>query len=79
MKAMADAPLAQTFSSPQRMPLNLPLRCRFGRMRGVANDVAPSSGFEVEATGFEHPSSMHYLTKSSTQAARNADSHQPFQ
>ena len=45
MKPMADAPLAQTFRSPQRMPLDLPLRCRCGRMRGVANDVAPSTGF----------------------------------
>src|SRR6266446_5539271 len=27
------------------MPLNLPLRCRCGRMRGVASHVSPSSGF----------------------------------
>jgi Family of unknown function (DUF6151) len=27
------------------MPLNLPLRCRCGRLRGVASDVSPSRGF----------------------------------
>jgi hypothetical protein len=27
------------------MPLDLPLRCRCGRMRGVASNVSPSSGF----------------------------------
>jgi len=27
------------------MPLDLPLRCRCGRMRGVASKVSPSSGF----------------------------------
>jgi hypothetical protein len=27
------------------MPLGLPLRCRCGRMRGVASNVSPSSGF----------------------------------
>jgi hypothetical protein len=27
------------------MPLDLPLRCRCGRTRGVARDVSPSSGF----------------------------------
>src|ERR1700686_1896327 len=27
------------------MPLDLPLRCRCGRMRGVAINVSPSSGF----------------------------------
>ena len=27
------------------MPLDLPLRCRCGRVRGVAIDVSPSSGF----------------------------------
>jgi len=26
-------------------PSNLPLRCRCGRVRGVANEVAPSAGF----------------------------------
>src|SRR5262249_50964680 len=28
-----------------RLPLDLPLRCRCGRVRGVASDVSPSSGF----------------------------------
>jgi hypothetical protein len=27
------------------MPLNLPLQCQCGRMRGVASNVSPSSGF----------------------------------
>jgi Family of unknown function (DUF6151) len=27
------------------MPFDLPLRCRRGRMRGVASDVSPSTGF----------------------------------
>ena len=27
------------------MPLDLPLRCRCGRMRGVASHVSPSTGF----------------------------------
>jgi uncharacterized protein DUF6151 len=27
------------------MPLDLPLRCRCGRMRGVASGVSPSTGF----------------------------------
>jgi Family of unknown function (DUF6151) len=27
------------------LPLNLPLRCRCGRVRGVASNVSPSSGF----------------------------------
>ncbi|MGA7994523.1 MAG: DUF6151 family protein [Bradyrhizobium sp.] len=27
------------------MPLDLPLRCRCGRMRGIASNVSPSSGF----------------------------------
>ena len=45
MKPMADAPLAQTFRSAECMPLDLPLRCRCGRMRGVASDVSPSTGF----------------------------------
>jgi hypothetical protein len=27
-----------------RLPLNLPLRCRCGRVRGVASDISPSSG-----------------------------------
>jgi Family of unknown function (DUF6151) len=27
------------------MPLDIPLRCRCGRMRGVASNVAPSTGF----------------------------------
>src|ERR1700704_6621408 len=27
------------------MPLDLPIRCRCGRMRGVASNVSPSSGF----------------------------------
>jgi Family of unknown function (DUF6151) len=30
-----------------RMPLDLPLRCRCGRMRGVASDVSPSTGFRL--------------------------------
>jgi hypothetical protein len=29
------------------MPLDLPLRCRCGRMRGVASDVSPSTGFRL--------------------------------
>src|SRR6516165_11874687 len=28
-----------------RPPLDLPLRCRCGYMRGVASDVSPSNGF----------------------------------
>src|SRR5215831_14153529 len=28
-----------------RLPLDLPLRCRCGRVRGVASDVSPPSGF----------------------------------
>ena len=28
-----------------RLPLDLPLRCRCGRVRGVASDVSPSGGF----------------------------------
>ncbi|MGB6395741.1 MAG: DUF6151 family protein [Bradyrhizobium sp.] len=27
------------------MPVSLPLRCRCGRVRGIASDVSPSSGF----------------------------------
>src|SRR6202011_2265415 len=45
MKSIADAPPAQPFRSPERMPLDLPLRCRRGRVRGVASDVSPSTGF----------------------------------
>jgi len=29
------------------VPLDLPLRCRCGRVRGVANEVSPSSGFRL--------------------------------
>src|SRR5262245_37953883 len=29
------------------MPLDVPLRCRCGHMRGAAIDVSPSSGFRV--------------------------------
>jgi hypothetical protein len=32
-------------SATERMPLDLPLRCRCGRMRGVATDISPSTGF----------------------------------
>src|SRR6266480_2754595 len=47
MKSGADATSAQPFRSAQRMPLDLPLRCRCGRMRGVASDVSPSTGLRV--------------------------------
>jgi hypothetical protein len=29
------------------MPLDLPLRCRCGHVRGVARDVSPSAGFRL--------------------------------
>jgi hypothetical protein len=45
MKSIVDVPPARPFHSPECMPLDLPLRCRCGRMRGVASNVSPSSGF----------------------------------
>jgi hypothetical protein len=45
MKSMADAPPAQLFRSAERMPLDLPLRCKCGHVRGVAINVSPSTGF----------------------------------
>jgi hypothetical protein len=45
MKSIVDVPPAWPFRSPECMSLDLPLRCRCGRMRGVANNVSPSSGF----------------------------------
>src|SRR5258708_39078997 len=45
MKSVLDAPSAQSFRPPERMPLDRPLRCRCGCMRGIASNVSPSSGF----------------------------------
>jgi hypothetical protein len=45
MKSLADAPTAQPFRLPERTALDLPLRCQCGRVRGVASNVSPSTGF----------------------------------
>jgi hypothetical protein len=45
MKSTAVATPAKPFRSPERMPLDIPLRCRCGSLRGVASDVSPSTGF----------------------------------
>jgi hypothetical protein len=44
MKSIVYA-AAPPFRSRERGPLDLPLRCRCGRLRGLARDVSPSSGF----------------------------------
>jgi hypothetical protein len=44
MNSIADTPPAQSFRSAERAPLDLPLRCRCGHIRGVASDVSPSTG-----------------------------------
>ena len=36
-----------TTSSLSRLPLNLPLGCRCGQVRGVAREVSPTTGFHV--------------------------------
>lgn len=45
MKSIADASPTQPFRSTECMPLDILLRCRCGRMRGVASGVSPSTGF----------------------------------
>ena len=45
MKSIADAPPTQPFHSTECTPLDILLRCRCGRMRGVASGVSPSTGF----------------------------------
>jgi hypothetical protein len=42
---IGDPLIAHRTPRAERMPLDLPLRCRCGRMRGVASHVSPSSGF----------------------------------
>jgi hypothetical protein len=37
--------MGATACVPSRAPLDLPLRCRCGHLRGVASDVSPSDGF----------------------------------
>ena len=39
------APIPPKLYMIRTPPLNLPLRCRCGRVRGVASEVAPSAGF----------------------------------
>jgi hypothetical protein len=42
--AEAEAPTS-AFRSEQHMPLDLPLRCRCGHLRGAASGISPSTGF----------------------------------
>lgn len=45
------------------MPLDLPLRCRCGRMRGVASDVSPSIGFRLVCYCKDCQAFAHFLDR----------------
>ena len=45
------------------MPLDLPLRCRCGRMRGVASDVSPSTGLRVVCYCKDCQAFAHFLER----------------
>src|SRR5215471_7175400 len=46
-----------------RLPLDLPLRCRCGRVRGVASDVSPSSGFRFVCYCKDCQAFAHFLKR----------------
>ena len=46
-----------------RLPLDIPLRCRCGRVRGVASDVSPSSGFRFVCYCKDCQAFTHFLER----------------
>ena len=46
-----------------RLPLDVPLRCRCGRVRGVASDVSPSSGFRFVCYCKDCQAFAHFLER----------------
>jgi Family of unknown function (DUF6151) len=48
------------------MPVDLPLRCRCGRVRGVASDVSPSSGIRFACYCKDCQAFAHYLERPDT-------------
>jgi Family of unknown function (DUF6151) len=47
-----------------RLPLDLPLRCRCGHVRGVASEVSPSSGFRFLCYCKDCQAFAHFLERS---------------
>jgi hypothetical protein len=45
------------------MPVSLPLRCRCGRVRGIAGDVSPSSGFRFVCYCGDCQAFAHFLDR----------------
>ena len=47
LNGFVDAEMRSAGNNAAGVPLELPLRCRCGHMRGIASKVAPSAGFRL--------------------------------
>jgi hypothetical protein len=59
------------------MPLDLPLRCRCGRMRGVASNVSPSSGFRFVCYCKDCQAFARFLDRADVARPRRRNGHLP--